>query len=110
MLIRLLGLKNAIFGRFWRFFAYFLRGNGPKFFSGPKNFFSQKFEPKWFQIHLFELPNSFWPIMHYYLVMLKKSFFPIFPNNLGFHAKPPYRNALKKMCLPHFHAWEHLIP
>ena len=69
------------------------------FFGGPK-IFSQKFDPKWFQIHLFELPNSFWPIMHYYLVMLKKSFFPIFPYNLGFHAKPPYRNALKKCVFP----------
>ena len=80
-----------------------------KIFWGPK-FFSQKFDSKRSQIHLYEPPNSFWLIIHYYLVMLKKSFLSIFPNNLGFHAKPPYRNALKKMCTHNFHAWEHLIP
>ena len=42
MLIRLLGLKNAIFVRFWRFFAYFLWERGPKNFFGVKIFFSNK--------------------------------------------------------------------
>jgi len=83
MLIRFYGCKNAIFYGFCWFFAYFLWEKGPKKFSESKNFFSRKFDPKWFHIYLFELPNSFWPIMLYCLVTLKKSFFPIFPNKLG---------------------------
>ena len=84
MLIHLKDLKNAIFALFGRFFAYFLWEKGPKFFMGVQKFFSQKFDPKWFQIHLFEIPNSFWLFMRYFLRMLKKSFFPIFQYKLGF--------------------------
>ena len=78
-------------------------------FRGQK-FFSRKFYPKRFYIHLFELPNLFWPITHFCRVMLKKSLFPIFQYKLGFHAKPPYNNALKKMCFDYFHAWVHQNP
>ena len=100
MLIRFYGCKNAIFYGFCWFFAYFLWEKGPKNFSGSKNFFSRKFDPKWFHIHLFELPNSFWPIMLYCLVTLKKSFFPIFPNKLGSSQKVGFRNPGGQWCSP----------
>ena len=84
-------------------FCLFSLEKGPNFFLRFQNFFSRKFDPKWFQIHLFELPNSFWLIMPYYLVMLKKSFFPIFPYNLGFSEIPP-SNKLKKNIRVQFFA------
>ena len=71
-----------------------------KIFRGPKIFFSRKFDPKWFHIYLFELPISFWPIMLYCLVTLKKSFFPIFPNKLGSSQKVGFRNPGGEWCSP----------
>ena len=67
---------------------------------GVQIFFSRKFSPRWFQIHLFELPNSFWPIMLYCLVTLKKSFSPIFPNKLGSSQKVGFRNPGGQWCSP----------
>ena len=91
-------------------FAYFLWEKGPKFFLGSKNFFSKKFDPQWFQIHVFEIPNSFWLIMPYFLVMLKKRF-PLFSNiNWDFPKYPLLHNLKKKHSGPVFRSWEHPKP
>ena len=98
--ISLLWLQKCHFLRFLLIFCLFSLGEGSKKFFGVQNFFSRKFDPKWFHIHLFELPISFWPIMLYCLVTLKKSFFPIFPNKLGSSQKVGFRNPGGQWCSP----------
>ena len=83
MLIRLWS-KKCHFLPFFGDFCLFSLGKGSEIFFEGRKFFSRKFASKRFQIYLFEIPNSFWLIMCYFLVMLKKSFFPIFRYKLGF--------------------------
>ena len=61
--------QSVIFGGFDNFLHIFSGKRVWNFFGA--KFFSRKFDPKQF---LFELPNSFWPIMHLCLVMLKMPF------------------------------------